>query len=536
MQNPDGFRFCGFCGSRLPTPSVKPYEARKTVTVVFVDLVGSTELGERLDPEPLRELVLRYYQQTASVLTRHGGTVAKFIGDAVMALFGIPVIHEDDALRAVRAAAELNAALTELNSELSAAYGVRLGVRTGVNTGEVVAGHAVGGQDVAVGDAVNVAARLEQAAQPGEVLLGEDTYRLVRDAVVVDPVTPLALKGKSLPVAAFRLRTVRPGAAGRAQRLRVPVVGRAKELAALDGAFEDAAATRTCRLVTVLGTAGIGKSRLVHEFLAMVGMRATVLHGRCLDYGEGITFWPVSEMLREAMVADGGQEDPRAWLDAVLAGGERADAVVERLAGLLGLADRVGEELAWAVRKLFEALGRRRPLVLVFDDLHWAEPTLLDLIQQFVDSAKDAPILALCVARQELLERRPGWGEREPQGLAITLEPLSDQESADLTNRLLGDAELAGAAQRHILDTAEGNPLFIEELVAMLVDDGVLRRQGDRWTTTERTTISAPPTIAAVLAARIDRLSPGERAVLERASVIGQTFYQGAVAALRQRR
>jgi class 3 adenylate cyclase/tetratricopeptide (TPR) repeat protein len=532
MQNPDGFRFCGFCGSRLLTPSVKRYETRKTVTVVFVDLVGSTELGERLDPEPLRELVLRYYQHTASVLTRHGGTVAKFIGDAVMALFGIPVIHEDDALRAVRAAAELNAALTGLNAELSAAYGVRLGVRTGVNTGEVVAGHAVWGQDVAVGDAVNVAARLEQAAQPGEVLLGEDTYRLVRDAVVVDPVTPLALKGKSLPVAAFRLRTVRPGAAGRAQRLRVPVVGRAKELAALDGAFEDAVAMRACRLVTVLGTAGIGKSRLVHEFLALVGMRATVLHGRCLDYGEGITFWPVSEMLREAMAADSGQEDPRAWLGAVLAGGERADAVVERLAGLLGLADRVGEELAWAVRKLFEALGRRRPLVLVFDDLHWAEPTLLDLIQQIVDSAKDAPILVICVARQELLERRPGWGEREPQGLAIALEPLSDQESADLTNRLLGNAELAGAAQRHILDTAGGNPLFIEELVAMLVDDGVLRRQGDRWTTTERTTISAPPTIAAVLAARIDRLSPEERAVLERASVIGQTFYQGAVAAL----
>jgi len=533
LQNPEGFRFCGACGSRLSAPSVKPHEVRKTVTVVFVDLVGSTELGERLDPEPLRELVLRYYQHAASVLTRHGGTVAKFIGDAVMALFGIPVIHEDDALRAVRAAAELNAALAELNAELWAAYGVRLGVRTGVNTGEVVAGNAVWGQDVAVGDAVNVAARLEQAAQAGEVLLGEDTYRLVRDAVVVDPVTPLTLKGKSLPVAAFRLLSVHPGAAGRAQRLHIPVVGRADELATLNATFEHAVATRTCQLATVLGSAGVGKSRLVHEFLAMVGMRATVLHGRCLDYGEGITFWPVTEMLREAMAADGeGRADPRAWLGAVLAESERADVVVDRLAGLLGLAERVGEELPLAVRKLFEALGRRRPLVVVFDDLHWGEPTLLDLIQQVVEWATDAPILLICVARQELLELRPGWGERGPQGLVVALEPLSDQDSVELTNRLLGNAELAAAAQRRILDTAAGNPLFIEELVAMLVDDGVLRRKGDRWTTAERATISVPPTIAAVLAARIDRLAPEERAVLERASVVGETFYQGAVAAL----
>jgi predicted ATPase/class 3 adenylate cyclase len=532
-QNPGGFRFCGSCGRRLPAAPAKPHEVRKTVTVVFVDVVGSTELGERLDPEPLRELLLSYYQQVASVLTRHGGTVAKFIGDAVMALFGSPVIHEDDALRAVRAAAELNAALDELNAELAAAYGVRLGVRTGVNTGEVVAGSAVFGQDVAVGDAVNVAARLEQAAKAGEVLLGEDTYRLVRDAVVVDPVTPLALKGKSLPVAAFRLRTVLPGASGRAQRLHVPVVGRTDELARLNATFEHALATRTCQLATVLGSAGVGKSRLVREFLAVVGMRATVLHGRCLDYGNGITFWPVTEMLRGAMAADGdGQGDPRAWLRALLAGAEHAEVLVDQLAGLLGLTERVGEELPWAVRKLFEALARRRPLVVVFDDLHWAEPTLLDLVQHLVDWATGAPILLVCVARQELLELRPGWGEREPRGLLVAVEPLGEQDSVELTNRLLGNAELAAAAQRRIVDTAAGNPLFIEELVAMLVEGGVLRREGDRWATAERATISVPPTIAAVLAARIDRLTPEERAVLERASVVGETFYQGAVAAL----
>jgi class 3 adenylate cyclase len=340
-------------------------EVRKTVTVVFSDLVESTPLGERLDPESLRAVIARYYDRTAQVLARHGGTVAKFIGDAVLAVFGIPRLHEDDALRAVRAAGELGGALEELNAELEAAWGVRLALRTGVNTGEVVAGDAVHGQDLVVGDVVNVAARLEQAAGPGEVLLGERTWQLVRDAVTVEPMAPLALKGKAEPVACFRLLGVRPDLPGHARHLDAPMVGRRRELGLLGGALDHAVGGRRCQLAVVLGPAGVGKSRLLQEFLETVQGQSTVLRGRCLEYGEGLTWWPIAEAIRAAVSVSGpeGPGEGQAGLRSLLAGEEHAAFVAEGLAGLAEAAGRTAsrEEIPWAVTRLFEVLARRRP-------------------------------------------------------------------------------------------------------------------------------------------------------------------------------
>jgi class 3 adenylate cyclase len=507
-DNPARARFCLACGAPL-APAGEPREVRKTVTVVFSDPVGSTPLGERLDPEALREVVTRYYDRTAEVLTRHGGTMAKFIGDAVMAVYGIPRLHEDDALRAVRAAGELGRALEELNAELETALGVRLALRTGVNTGEVVVGDAVGGQNVVVGDAVNVAARLEQAAEPGDVLIGERTWQLVRDAVTVEPMAPLALKGKGDPVAGFRLLGVRPDAAGHARHLDAPMVSRDRELGLLAGGLERAVGERRGLLTVVLGPAGVGKSRLVQEFVATVRGRATVLRGRCLEYGEGLTYWPVAEVVRDA-VATGGPEAPGggpAGLRRLLEGTEHAAYVAEALAGIEGAAGRTasGEDVPWAVARLFEALARRRPLVVVLDDLHWAEPTLLDLVEQVVGAVRGAPLLLVGTARPELLDDRPRWGAAVADVLPVVLEPLGVEACGRLVANLLGGAALPGEVARAIAEAAGGNPLFVEELVAELLDRGVLTRTGGRWTATaDLAHVPVPATISALLAARLE--------------------------------
>jgi class 3 adenylate cyclase/tetratricopeptide (TPR) repeat protein len=528
-DNPARARFCLACGSPLAA-SGTGREVRKTVTVVFSDLVGSTPLGERLDPESLREVITRYYDRIAEVLARHGGTVAKFIGDAVMAVYGIPRLHEDDALRAVRGAAELGDALAELNGELQAAWGVRLALRTGVNTGEVVVGDAVHGQEIVVGDAVNVAARLEQAAGSGEVLIGEPTWRLVRDAVTVEEVAPLTVKGKGDPVAAFRLLGVRPDTLGHARHLDAPMVGRDVELGLLDGALRTAVAGRAARLALVLGPAGVGKSRLVQEFLATVEGQGTVLRGHCVEYGEGLTYWPIAEVIRQAATA-GGQ----GGLRELLQGEEHAAFVTEGLAGMAGTAGQTAsrEEVPWAVRRLFEALARGRPLVVVLDDLHWAEPALLDLLEHVARSAGDAPILIVGTARPELLDDRPDWGLDRPWGTAMLLEPLGEDECGRLIRNLLGGAGVSTQTAGSIARAAGGNPLFIEELIAELLDRRLLVRAGDRWeTTADLARVPIPAGVSALLAARLDRLDVEERAVLERASVIGQVFDRQAVVAL----
>lgn len=386
----------------------------KAVTVVFSDVTGSTALGERLDPEALRRLLTRYFEEMKTLLESHGGTVREFLGDAVMAVFGTPQAHEDDALRAVRAAEEMRRCLESLNDEFERDWGIRIAARTGVNTGEVVAGDPAASQTLVLGDAVNVAARLEQAAEPGEILLGEETYRLVRDAVRAEPLEPLALKGKAEGVSAFRLLEVLPEPYGVARRFDTPLVGRQRELARLRQTFEQAVNEHAPKLVTILGPPGIGKSRLALELASSLEDRATVLRGRCLPYGEGITFWPLAEIVR-------GLD-----LDETLAGVEDAARIASHIRGAAGLAKAGGtiEETFWAVRKLLEALARKQPVVALFEDIHWAEPTFLDLLEYLAAWTREAPLVILCLARPELLELRPAWG-----GAQISLEPLSNDQA-----------------------------------------------------------------------------------------------------------
>jgi class 3 adenylate cyclase/tetratricopeptide (TPR) repeat protein len=520
-------RFCADCGVPLTVEDPADREVRKTVTIVFSDLVGSTALGERLDPEPLREVMTRFYDTAAEVLTRHGGTVAKFIGDAVMAVFGVPRLREDDALRAVRAAAELGPALDELNRELESGWGVRLTLRTGVNTGEVVTGASVHGQDLAVGDAVNVAARLEQAAAPGEVLIGEATRLLVRDAVTTEPAALPPLKGKETAVVAHRVLDVIPGAPGRTRHLDAPMVGRAAELARLTAVLDEAEAARACRAALVTGPAGVGKSRLVHELVTAASGRAAVLTGRCREYGDAVTYWPVREIVRQA-AGPGG--DVEAALRELLAGQEQAVALARQVAGMAEGADVSVREYPWALRRLLEAMARARPVIVVLDDLHAAEPALLDLVEQVATTLHDAPVLLCGTARPELLTTRPDW----LAPVHIPLEPLDQPDAALLVDHLLGAGTgggLPGAAKYRLWQAAGGNPLFLEELVAKLRDDGVLTRARGQWTS-ELATVGVPPTISALLAARLEQLDDQRRAVLERGSVVGQPFDVSALTAL----
>ena len=502
---------------------------RKTVTVLFCDVTGFTSLGERMDPETMRRVMIRYFDEVRTVLERHGGTVEKFIGDAVMAVFGVPVVHEDDALRAVRAADEMRRALAKLNVELDERFGVRLEERIGINTGEVVVGDPTTEQTIATGDAVNVAARLQQAAQPGEILLGRETQRLVADRVRAGPLETFTLKGKSEPVSSWRLDEVRAGAERIFRRLDSPLVGRAPERDLLHAAYRTALEEQSCRLVTVLGAAGVGKTRLAQEVAAR-SFGATVAQGRCLSYGEGITFFPVTEIVRSltGLAADDDEKVVQARIAQLLPPGDESALATERLVGMLSAdTDVRAEEVFWAVRKLLEAVARSRPLVLVLEDLHWAEPTLLDLVEYLVGWSRGAPMLVLALARPDLLELRPGWpGER------LFLEPLGADELHALLGNLLGTAELDAEIARRIEHAAEGNPLFVEELVRMLVDDGALVLDDGRWVARDVGDLPIPPSISALLAARLDGLDPEEQTVLQSASVIGKQFWWSAVAEL----
>jgi predicted ATPase/class 3 adenylate cyclase len=533
-ENPERARFCLNCGNPLAA-SQAPAEVRKTVTVLFADVVGSTRLGEQTDPESTRRMLSRYFDAMRRVIERHGGTVEKFIGDAVMAVFGIPTLHEDDALRAVRAAHEMQSAVKLLNEELAGASWNPIALRIGVNTGEVVAGEAAAGHTLVTGDAVNVAARLEQAADPGQVLLGGTTHRLVRARVEADPMPPLELKGKADPVEAFRLVSV--GEQGPIRRHDTPLVGRVRELHVLEEAFDRASEEQACYLFTLLGTAGVGKSRLVHEFLGRMRERAQVLRARCLPYGEGITFWPVIELAQAAAGIE--QNEPPATavrkLRTLLEGTPDRDPILDRVCPTIGLSDDVipTEETFWGVRKFLEAVASTKPLIVVIDDLQWAEPTMLDLIDHVVDWSREAPILFLAIARPELLDARPHWSGGKHNATTILLEPLGSADATELIANLVDDAELAKTVQRRIGDTAEGNPLFVEELVAMLVDQGVLRRENGGWRAADELhTVSVPPSISALVAARLDHLEPLERDLIGRAAVVGKIFQRSAVAEL----
>jgi len=416
----------------------------------------------------------------------------------------VPQVHEDDALRAVRAALEMQAAVERLNAELVEASQPPLRIRIGINSGEVVTGD--GATALVTGDAVNTAKRLEEAAGAGDILIGEATRRLVENATELEPVAAVHAKGKRRPVESWRVRGAIEGAAPIARRLDAPLVGRRGELAFLRAELAAASRERSCRLVTVYGAAGIGKSRLAAELLAAARADCEVVTARCVPYGDGLTFLPVGDLVRSA-----GGED--AVVRAVAAEPDGA-LVAERIRGAIGGDDAATstEETFWAIRRMLEALARERPLVACIEDVHWGEPTFLDLLEYVAGWSRDAPILLLCLARPDLLEARPRWG-----GAAVTLEPLTDAESDELLRSLSAEWPLPAEARPAIADAAEGNPLFVEQLVAMLAETGSTR---------------VPPTIQALLAARLDQLQPLERRLLARAAVAGREFARSAVAHL----
>jgi DNA-binding SARP family transcriptional activator len=474
-------------------------ERRKTVTILFADVVDSSALAAGLDPEVLRALMRSYFDVVRTVVERHGGTVEKFIGDAAMAVFGIPEVHEDDALRAVRAAFELHEALGRIEPE----HGVQLRIRVGVNTGEVLAADPASGESFATGSAIVVATRLQQAALPGETLIGAPTQRLVRHAFRSDAGEPLDLGGGLGRVVAFRMLGPAEEPGGLRVGTTASLVDRLAEAARLRAALAGVQSERRSRVLTVIGDAGIGKTRLAAELVSSAD--ATALVGRCVPYGEGATYLPLAEALRQAV-----PRRVRATVASLLAGDEHADVVGQRIAELTGEAEGTGStgELFWAVRRLLESLALDRPVLLVLEDVHWAEPTLLDLVEYLRAWASEAPVLVLCLARRDVLETRPGWSEG-----ALLLEPLSRGESAEL---VAGLADVADDVSSRIVEAAEGNALFLEQLLAYVEEEpGAVG--------------PLPPSIEALLAGRLDRLEPEERGLLERAAVIGKEFTRAAV-------
>jgi DNA-binding SARP family transcriptional activator len=458
---------------------------RRTVTVLFCDLVGSSELAASLDPEAYRNLLSRYFELVREAVERHGGTIEKFIGDAVLAVFGVPELHEDDALRAVRAADEAQAALRVAG----------VGARIGVSTGEVHVLSAPGEPLHVSGSPASVASQLEGRAPSGAVLLSEATYALVRDALRAKPLED-----------AWLVEDVVPGAPAYARRLDAPLVGRAEELARLHAAYVDARDSGHCRVVTVVGEAGIGKTRLMRELLLPLRDEARILVGRCVSYGEGATYLPIAEAVRQA-----AREPSLEGVAALLEGEEDAEHVAHRVAELTGLAEGPAApgEAFWAVRRFLESVARERPVVLILDDIHWAEPTLLDLVE-YLGEWTAAPVLVLCAARGDLLESRHAWGGPTSTGFVVELASLSADE---LTALVLGLSEqpVAPDLQQRIVEHAGGNPLFAEQLLALATEAPSALEQ-------------TPPNIEALLASRLDRLDPRRLAVLRRASVIGRRF------------
>jgi predicted ATPase/class 3 adenylate cyclase len=493
-------------------------EVRKLVTLVFSDLKDSTALTASIDAEAMNEIKARYFSSMAADIERHGGKVEKNIGDAIMAVFGLVRAHEDDALRAVRAAVAMKETLATLNEELQRYYGVTLTNRTGVNTGEIVANIDPGAtQNLATGDAVNVAARLEQNAPANEVLIGEMTHELVRGHVEVEALE-LQLKGKAEPVPAYRIIGLRDTPV-EMSAAAAPFVGREIEREVLRAALARVESTSASGLVTVVGDAGVGKTRLVGDFLDGVSDRATVLRGRCLAYGDGITFWPLVEVVRAAarIGEDDSADTARRRIASLLPAEEpERDRIVDRIVSAVGLGGAAFPvaELFWGARKLLESQARERPLVVVIDDIHSAEETFLDFLQHVVESVRKAPILILCTARPEIVDEHANWTERAG-GERIDLKPLGADDVEALIDRMLGEAELATDTREKVIAAAEGNPLYVEQMVSMLRERGAAAGGND---------VVVPPTIHALLAARLDNLTREERAVVEPASVIGLVF------------
>jgi class 3 adenylate cyclase len=549
-----GAQFCAACGHRLDR-AVPKEEERKLVTVLFADLTGSTALGEQLDPEQLRLLLGEYFGAMASVIESWGGKVEKFIGDAVMAVFGIPTVHEEDAERALRAALAMQARLGELNPELAARHGVQLALRIGVDSGEVIAGTG-GDQLMVTGDVVNVAARLQQTADPGEVVAGQRTYLATRESFRFEPLAAKALKGKSLPVPAWRLvehvSLVRPrGVPGIATRL----VGRQRELTILETLYRAAVEEGRPRLVTILGPAGIGKTRLTEEFVAgakWAEEAPAVYRGRCLPYGEGITYWALREVLWSAagirlddpaaVAGEKLQTFVRGLLDGSATDASDAERVVFAVAKTAGIAladnplermspESIGEELGLAWPRLVSALAARRPVLLLVEDLHHGEPPLLDMLEHLV-SRSAGPVLIVATGRPELAEMRPAWSTR-PTMSQIGLEPLTEAQSAELLEELM--PAVGSKLRESVLAAAEGNPFFAEEIVRHFIDEGVLASADGVIVEADAAlpTLALPDTVRALLVSRVDALPAEEKRTLQDAAVVGRVFWTTTLESMR---
>ncbi|HYL40457.1 MAG TPA: adenylate/guanylate cyclase domain-containing protein, partial [Candidatus Binatus sp.] len=514
------------------------HDTRRTVTLVFALAKAHSTTGEEPGPGVLRDVMSRYFDAMRDALEHHGGTVEKYIGDAVMAVFGLPIRHEDDAIRAIRAASDMQAALGRLNDGFRSEFGVELESHIGVNTGEVIAtGDATTAQRLVTGDTVNTAARLEQAAAGGEIVLGELTRRLAGAEAEVEAIPPLTLKGKAEPVPAYRL--LRLGHVS-STTSGTPFVGRAAELDRLAAVLRDAIARREARLVNVVGDAGVGKSRLIREFAERAGASAMVVRGRCFPYGNGITFWPLNEAVAGAARIESDDSPPVAiekirqllvQASPRLAAEDRT-AIVDRVAAAINLstAQFPVAELVWGARRLLETLAHDRPLVFIIDALHSAETTFLELIDAVVETAGGAPIVLLCSARRELSERHGEWAEGHAAD-TITLSPLSGDEAGAVVGELLGALEPSVRAR--IAEAAEGNPLYLEQIVSMLIETRAIERDGERWVARAGAgQLAIPPTVQALVAARLDALGSDERQVIEPASVIGLSFAEEALGEL----
>jgi class 3 adenylate cyclase len=506
-------RFCPECGERL-----KPQSApkRRFVTALFCDLVGSTELGERTDPEVLRATLDAYFAAMRSAIERHGGEVEKFIGDAVVGVFGVPRTHEDDVVRAVRAALEMRDAAGALEVD-----GKALRVRVAIDAGEVFADVAAAREGRIAGDVFNTAARLQATAAPGDVVVSERAERLARGALDTQPLAPLTLKGKGEPVAASRVLELRTSA----RRADSPFVGRDRALAILEHALGDAVETDSCVLVTVLAPPGVGKSRLADAFADEIADRARVLVAQTPSYGDGVTFAPLVDLL--AAIAGAPASDGPSIsrvLDERLASTPDGATVSARLAQVLGVGQSSASDAAWAVRRLLETLADERPVVVVLEDAHWAEAPMLDLVDAIVQRFR-GPAVMLCLARPELLEQRPTWSAGMSRSFTITLPPLAPEDA-----RRLAEHELAGAPPPivdRVCETAEGNPLFLGQVAAMLRDRGAIAL--GRWVGDGEVDVEIPTTVQALLASRLDGLEPTVRRVAERASVEGRRFRAAVV-------
>jgi class 3 adenylate cyclase len=544
-ENPERARFCLACGTPLGAgPVDAPVEERRTITVLFTDIVGSTATAEQLDPEDVRARLAVYYARVRSELEHYGGSVEKFIGDAVVALFGAPIAHEDDPERAVRAALAVREAISELNE---ADDWLDLKIRTGVNTGEalVVLGARVGeGEGMTAGDVMNTAARLQSNAPVDGIVVGEATYRATAHVIEYREATAIVAKGKAEPVPVWELVGAKAPPSARAVS-RIPVVGRHSELGQLTSAWERVAGERRALLVTVVGEAGIGKSRLIAEFLQGLEGKAAVYSGRCLPYGEGITYWPVIEVLKGVAairhVDDVGAtarklgdlieslptDDPDELRTIAVAVSNVVGAPTTPQ-GTYTVDEITQAELHWGIKRVFELLAAKRPLALVFEDLHWAEPTFMELLQAIANDIVGAPILLLASARPEFREALPGFASSSDGHVALELLPLSRAQGAALLTELVGTEATPTGPLATLLENAGGNPLFLEETVRMLMDAGVLEAGGR--VTGDVGEVPVATSLQALIGSRLDRLPALEKRLGQHASVVGVTFWSGALA------